>query len=81
MVAMERESTSIRLLSGDDALLVFPAGLVSRKQSEGIKGLSWKKSFISKAKKYKKTIIPVYIDGRISQASFTTLPEFEKWQE
>jgi putative hemolysin len=52
--------------AGDDALLVFPAGLVSRKQAEGIKDLEWKKSFISKAKKYKKPIIPVYIDGKNS---------------
>jgi putative hemolysin len=52
--------------AGHHALLVFPAGLVSRKQPEGIKDLEWKKSFISKAKKYKKDIIPVYIEGRNS---------------
>jgi len=48
------------------AVLVFPAGLVSRKQEEGIKDLEWKKSFISKARKYKKDIIPVYIEGKNS---------------
>lgn len=48
------------------AVLVFPAGLVSRKQEEGIKDLEWKKSFISKAKRYKKDIVPVYIEGRNS---------------
>ncbi|MFD2200675.1 1-acyl-sn-glycerol-3-phosphate acyltransferase [Shivajiella indica] len=52
--------------SGNNALLVFPAGLVSRKQHGGIKDLEWKKSFISKAKKYKKDVIPVYIEGRNS---------------
>jgi putative hemolysin len=52
--------------AGDHALLVFPAGLVSRKQPEGIKDLEWKKSFISKAKKYRKDVIPVYIEGRNS---------------
>ncbi|CAM3728780.1 1-acyl-sn-glycerol-3-phosphate acyltransferase [Sphingobacterium prati] len=52
----------------DDALLVFPAGLVSRKQDNGrIEDLEWKKSFISKAKKYKKDIIPVLIDGKNSK--------------
>lgn len=41
--------------ASDTALLVFPAGLVSRKQSDGrIEDLEWKKSFINKAKKYKK---------------------------
>lgn len=48
------------------AVLVFPAGLVSRKQEEGIKDLEWKKSFISKARKYKKDIVPVYIEGKNS---------------
>jgi putative hemolysin len=52
--------------AGDYAVLVFPAGLVSRKQDIGIKDLEWKKSFISKSKKYKKDIVPVYIEGRNS---------------
>ncbi len=50
----------------DNALLVFPAGLVSRKRKGIIKDLDWKKSFISKAKKYKKDVIPVFIEGRNS---------------
>lgn len=50
----------------DVAVLVFPAGLVSRKQPGGIKDLEWKKSFISKSRKYKKDIVPVYIEGRNS---------------
>lgn len=52
--------------AGDFAVLVFPAGLVSRKQPGGIKDLEWKKSFISKAKRYKKDVVPVYIEGRNS---------------
>ncbi|HLW20080.1 MAG TPA: 1-acyl-sn-glycerol-3-phosphate acyltransferase [Cyclobacteriaceae bacterium] len=52
--------------SSDGAVLVFPAGLVSRKQKDGIKDLEWKKSFISKARKYKKDVIPVYIEGKNS---------------
>lgn len=51
-------------LSG--AVLVFPAGLVSRKQKGGIKDLEWKKSFINKARKYEKDVIPVYIEGKNS---------------
>ncbi|GGH05432.1 glycerol acyltransferase [Parapedobacter pyrenivorans] len=50
----------------DQALLVFPAGLVSRKRKGKIEDLEWKKSFIGKAKKYRKDIVPVYIDGRNS---------------
>ena len=50
----------------EHALLVFPAGLVSRKQKDGIRDLEWKKSFINKAKKYRKNVVPVHIDGRNS---------------
>lgn len=52
--------------ASDQALLVFPAGLVSRKVHGQIVDLEWKKSFINKAKKYKKDIVPVYIEGRNS---------------
>lgn len=53
--------------ASDKVILYFPAGLVSRKQRHGIiKDLPWKKTFISKAKKYKRDIIPVYISGRNS---------------
>lgn len=51
----------------DHALLVFPAGLVSRKIGGKIQDLEWTKSFVSKAKKYKREIIPVYIDGKNSK--------------
>lgn len=49
------------------AVLIFPAGLVSRKQEGVIKDLPWKKSFISKAKKYQLDIIPCHIGGRNSE--------------
>jgi putative hemolysin len=48
------------------AVLIFPAGLVSRKFKNGIRDLIWKKSFIAKAKKYKKDIIPCFISGKNS---------------
>lgn len=53
--------------SGEDAVIVFPAGLVSRKQEFGIKDLEWKKSFINKAKKYKKDVVPIYVEGKNSE--------------
>ncbi len=53
--------------SKDIAVLVFPAGLVSRKQPQGIEDLEWKKSFIVRARKYKKDIVPVHIEGQNSQ--------------
>ena len=50
--------------ASDHAILIFPAGLVSRKQGKEIKDLEWKKSFVALSKKYQKDIIPVYIEGR-----------------
>ena len=52
--------------SSDKIILYFPAGLVSRKQNKIIRDLEWKKTFIAKAKQYKRDIIPVYIDGQNS---------------
>jgi putative hemolysin len=53
--------------NSDQLLLIFPAGLVSRKQDHGIiKDLEWKKSFINKAKKFNKEIYPVHISGHNS---------------
>lgn len=48
------------------AVLIFPAGLVSRKDESGIRDLQWKKSFVSKAKKYKKDILPCFVGGKNS---------------
>ncbi|MBL4560057.1 MAG: 1-acyl-sn-glycerol-3-phosphate acyltransferase [Labilibaculum sp.] len=59
-------------------ILTFPAGLVSRKQKGKIEDLEWKKSFISKAKKYKRDIVPIHIDGRNSNF-FYNLANFRKF--
>jgi 1-acyl-sn-glycerol-3-phosphate acyltransferase len=48
-------------------ILYFPAGLVSRKHKGGfIKDLEWKKTFITKARKYERDVLPVFISGRNS---------------
>jgi putative hemolysin len=50
----------------DECLILFPAGLVSRKQKGQIKDLEWQKSFITKAIKFKQDIIPVYVEAQNS---------------
>ena len=50
----------------DQLILVFPAGLVSRKINGKVQDLEWKKSFIKKAIQHKKDILLVHIDGRNS---------------
>ncbi len=63
--------------ASDTATFIFPAGLVSRKVNGEIKDLLWRKTFISKAKKYQKPIIPVYIEGRLTDR-FYRLANFRK---
>ena len=63
--------------ASDTATFIFPAGLVSRKVDGEIKDLLWRKTFISKAKKYQKPVIPVYIEGRLTNR-FYRLANFRK---
>lgn len=61
----------------DIAILVFPAGMVSRQLPEGIADLEWQKSFIAKAIKYQKDVVPIHIGGRNS-AWFYALSRWRK---
>ncbi|RLD82511.1 MAG: glycerol acyltransferase [Bacteroidetes bacterium] len=50
----------------DIQILTFPAGLVSRRIKGHIIDLEWQKSFINKARQYKRDIIPIHMGGRNS---------------
>ncbi len=50
----------------DAQILTFPAGLVSRKIKGQIVDLEWHKSFINKARQYKRDIIPIHMGGKNS---------------
>lgn len=63
--------------ASDSQMLVFPAGLVSRKQKGNIADLEWKKTFIARTVRYKRDLIPVYIDGRNSNF-FYNLANYRK---
>jgi 1-acyl-sn-glycerol-3-phosphate acyltransferase len=52
--------------ASDAQILNFPAGICSRKIKGRILDLEWKKSFINKAIKHQRDIIPVYFGGRNS---------------
>ena len=54
------------LFASDKAVFLFPAGLVSRKKRGEIRDLEWKKTFVTRARKENKKIVPVYIDGKLS---------------
>lgn len=59
--------TMDEVLRSDDAVLIFPAGLVSRKQSGLIRDLEWKKSFVTQAIDHKRLIVPTFIEGENSK--------------
>lgn len=53
--------------AGDDPVLVFPAGLCSRRGSDGkIADLEWQKMFVNKAVEHHRNIVPLYFSGRNS---------------
>jgi putative hemolysin len=52
--------------NSDEQILIFPAGLASRKIKGKIIDLEWKKHFIAKAVTHQRDIIPVFIGGRNS---------------
>ena len=54
------------LFESDKAVFLFPAGLVSRKKKGIVLDLEWKKTFVTRAKKENKKIVPVFIDGELS---------------
>lgn len=66
------------LFESDNAICLFPAGLVSRKQKGNIEDLVWKKTFVTYAKKHGQTIVPIYIDGKLSNF-FYRLSNFRKF--
>jgi len=55
------------LYASGSGVLIFPAGLVSRKRNGQIRDLDWRKSFITKARKNELDVIPVFIKGKNSE--------------
>jgi putative hemolysin len=66
-----------QIYSTEAAILIFPAGLVSRKFPDGIRDLEWNKSFINKSIKYTKPIVPVFIEGKNSNFFYN----FSRWRK
>lgn len=54
------------VFASDGATFVFPAGLVSRRKKGEVTDLEWKKTFVTRSKKFKRSVIPVYVDGNLS---------------
>lgn len=50
----------------DNHIIMFPAGLCSRRQNGVIKDLEWKKTFIVKSVETQRDVIPLHFEGRNS---------------
>lgn len=66
---VHRNAKNINALEGafsaENALLYFPAGLCSRKMKDGgIHDLEWKPTFVKKAVKYQRNVVPFFFDAQ-----------------
>uniref|UniRef100_A0AB33IVT9 1-acyl-sn-glycerol-3-phosphate acyltransferase n=2 Tax=unclassified Prevotella TaxID=2638335 RepID=A0AB33IVT9_9BACT len=51
----------------DNHMLMFPAGLCSRKTDGQIRDIPWKKTFISKSVEYQRDVVPIHFGGQNSE--------------
>ena len=52
--------------SSDHHILMFPAGLCSRRRNGVIRDLTWRKTFVSKSIQYQRDVVPIFFEGRNS---------------
>lgn len=57
--------------AGQNILLYYPSGAASRRQKGEIRDLEWKPTFIKKAVKYHRDLIPVYTEARNRRIFYT----------
>ena len=50
----------------DNHMLMFPAGLCSRKKNGEIRDIPWTKTFISKSVQYQRDVVPIHFGGQNS---------------
>lgn len=50
----------------DNHMLMFPAGICSRKSGEEIRDIAWKKTFITKSVEYQRDVVPIHFGGQNS---------------
>ncbi len=76
----QRHSASLinEAYNSDNQILIFPAGLASRKINGEITDLVWQKHFIQKSTEHHRDVVPVHISGQNSRF-FYWLANFRKW--
>jgi putative hemolysin len=61
-----------RALASEEAVIIFPAGEVSRFSPKGIQDGAWRKGFLRLAARAKAPILPIHVRGRNSLFFYTT---------
>ena len=76
----QRRSASLinEAYDSNSQILIFPAGLASRKIKGKIVDLTWQKHFIQKSVEHHRDVVPVYISGKNSWF-FYWLANLRKW--
>ena len=64
--------------AGNDPIIIFPAGLVSRRSKDGgIADLRWQKMFVNKCIEHQRDVIPMFFGGENSAYFYN----FAKWRK
>lgn len=50
----------------DNHMLMFPAGICSRRRNGEVRDLAWKKTFITKSVEYRRDVVPIHFGGQNS---------------
>ena len=58
-------------LNNEEAIIIFPAGEVSRATSKGIKDPAWSKGFLNFAQNSNAPILPIFLDAKNSKTFYT----------
>ena len=65
--------------NSDNHLLMFPAGLNSRKINGKIHDLPWKKTFITKSVETPRDVVPIHFSGRNSKRFYRIAKFSDRW--
>ncbi|MFW2567274.1 GNAT family N-acyltransferase [Aliarcobacter butzleri] len=58
-------------LKNEEAMIIFPAGEVSRATPKGVKDPAWNKGFLNFAKNSNSAILPIFLDAKNSKTFYT----------
>ncbi len=66
------------VMASDAPVMIFPAGLVSRRGKGGeIRDLDWNKMFVNKAVEYRRDVLPIFFSGENSPGFY----KFARWRK